>query len=307
MSRRGRGDGDRIPVVLLTGASGAIGSRLAPLLASDATVELRCLLRRPGATPLPPGARAFEGDVLSGAGLAEALDGVEVAYYLIHSMGRGGDREFAARDRQAAQTFGRAAQAAGVRRVIYLGGLSGGGSSSEHLRSREEVATLLAAHVREIVHARAAMVIGAGGASFEMLHALVKRLPAMVCPRWIDTRTQPIAIDDVAAALAALRDRDDVVGDVELGGPAALSYREMMERTARAMGRRPPLIVRVPVLSPRLSSYWVMLVTPVEHELVRPLVDGLREEMVVRTPPPPGVNDAPRDFDEAVRTALAER
>ena len=224
-------------------------------------------------------------------------------------MGRGGDDDFAARDRRAATNFGRAAEAAGVRRIIYLGGLAGGddSASSDHLRSRDEVAELLAPHVPELVHARAAMVIGAGGASFEMLHALVRRLPAMICPRWIDTRTQPIAIDDVAAALAALRDRHDITGDVELGGPEALTYRAMMERTARAMGRRPPLIVRVPVLTPRLSSYWVVLVTPVEHRLVRPLVEGLREEMVVRTPPPPGINDAPRDFDGAVRTALAER
>jgi uncharacterized protein YbjT (DUF2867 family) len=301
-----------IPTVLLTGASGAIGGRLAPLLAAAvAGGELRCLLRRPDATPLPAGARAVEGDAVSGGGLAEALAGVDVAYYLIHSMGRGGGRaeDFAARDRRAAEQFGRAAETAGVRRIVYLGGLSGGDTSdsSDHLRSREEVAELLALRVPEFVHARAAMVIGAGGASFEMLHALVRRLPAMVCPRWIETRTQPIAIDDVAAALVALRDRHDVGGDVELGGPDALSYREMMERTARAMGRRPPLIVRVPVLTPRLSSYWVMLVTPVENDLVRPLVDGLREEMIVRVPPPPGINDAPRDFDAAVRVALAER
>jgi uncharacterized protein YbjT (DUF2867 family) len=260
-------------------------------------------------TVLPPGAHAVKGDVVSGAGLDEALAGVETAYYLIHSMGRGGQNDFAARDRRAAENFGRAAERAGVRRLIYLGGLSGGDvmSASEHLRSREEVAELLAPHVPEFVHARAAMVTGAGGASFEMLRALVRRLPAMICPRWIDTRTQPIAIDDVAAALAALRDRHDIVGDVELGGPQALSYREMMERTARAMDRRAPLIMRVPVLTPRLSSYWVMLVTPVENGLVRPLVDGLREEMLVRTPPPPGINDSPRDFDVAVRIALAER
>jgi uncharacterized protein YbjT (DUF2867 family) len=299
-----------IPTVLLTGASGAIGSRLAPLLAGGA--DLRCLTRRPETLArLPAGARAVRGDAASGAGLAEALDGVDVAYYLIHSMGKaGGDGEdFAVRDRRAAEQFGRAAEAAGVRRAIYLGGLSGGEAtaSSVHLRSREEVAEILARHVPDLVHARAAMVIGAGGASFEMLRALVRRLPAMVCPRWIDTRTQPIAIDDVAAALAALRDRHDVVGDVELGGPEALSYRAMMERTARAMGRRPPLIVRVPVLTPRLSSYWVMLVTPVENDLVRPLVDGLREEMVVRTPPPAGINDVPLDFDAAVRLALAQR
>jgi uncharacterized protein YbjT (DUF2867 family) len=293
---------------LLTGATGAIGSRLAPLLAAH-DQELRCLVRRPERARLPPGARAVRGDAVSGAGLAEALEGVELAYYLIHSMGRGGGGDFAARDRRAAETFGRAAAAAGVRRIVYLGGLSGGAASasSAHLRSREEVAERLAAHVPELVHARAAMVIGAGGASFEMLHALVRRLPAMVCPRWIDTRTQPIAVDDVVAALAALRDRSEVLGDVELGGPEALSYREMMIRTARAMGRRPPLVVRVPVLTPRLSSYWVMLVTPVEAALARPLIDGLREEMVVRTPPPPGVNDAPMSFDAAVRAALAGR
>jgi uncharacterized protein YbjT (DUF2867 family) len=157
------------------------------------------------------------------------------------------------------------------------------------------------------VHVRAAMIIGPGGASFEMLRALVRRLPAMICPRWIDTRTQPIAIDDVVRALVALRDREDVVGDVELGGPDVLTYREMMVRTARAMGRRPPLIVRVPALTPRLSSYWVQLVTPVEASLVRPLIDGLREEMLVRTPPPPGINDAPTGFDAAVRKALAQR
>src|SRR5215207_1537386 len=150
------------------------------------------------------------------------------------------------------------------------------------------------------------MVIGAGGASFEMLRALVERLPAMICPRWIDTRTQPIALTDVVRALRALRDRDDVLGDVELGGADVLSYRAMMERTAHVLGRRPPLVVRVPVLTPRLSSYWVQLVTPVEGSLVRPLVDGLREEMVVRTPPP-GVNDAPLGFDDAVREALAQR
>jgi uncharacterized protein YbjT (DUF2867 family) len=302
-----------IPTVLLTGASGTIGSRLAPLLArgdGDPDGELRCLLRRPDA-PLPPGARAVRGDALTGEGLDEALEGVDVAYYLIHSMGRAGGsgEDFAARDRRAAITFGRAAAAAGVRRVIYLGGLRGGAASasSAHLRSREEVAMLLARHVPQLVHVRAAMVIGPGSASFEMLRALVRRLPAMVCPRWIDTRTQPIALGDVVGALAALRDRPEIAGEVELGGPEALSYREMMVRTAVAMGRRPPLIVRVPVLTPRLSSYWVMLVTPVEASLVRPLIDGLREEMVVRVPPPAGINDDPVGFDAAVRAALHGR
>jgi len=298
--------------VLLTGATGYVGGHLLPLLATDDDGPLRCLVRDPRRAPDAVRPYAVQGDALSGDGLAEALDGVEVAYYLIHSMGgkNGSGEDFAERDRRAAETFGTAAAQAGVRRVIYLGGLSGGAdaeASSAHLRSREEVAEILARHVPQLVHVRAAMILGPGGASFEMLRALVKRLPAMVCPRWIDTRTQPIALDDVVRALHALRDREDVVGDVELGGAEALSSREMMVRTARAMDRRPPLVVRVPVLTPRLSSWWVMLVTPVDNGLVRPLVDGLREEMVVRNPPPAGINDAPMDFDAAVRTALDER
>lgn len=299
-----------MPIVLLTGATGYVGGRLAPRLAGAADAsggELRLMMRRPDPAQAPAGARVVRGDAVSGEGLGEALDGVETAYYLIHSMGRGGSGDFEARDRAAAATFGAAAAAAGVRRVIYLGGLSGERATSSHLRSRDEVAQVLGAHVPELVHVRAAMVIGAGSASFQMLRALVRRLPAMVCPRWIDTRTQPIAVDDVVGALSALRDRHDVTGDVQVGGPAPLSYREMMESTADAMGRRHPLIVRVPVLTPRLSSYWVQLVTPVEPALVRPLVDGLREEMLVRVPPPPGVNDAPRDFGAAVRAALAGR
>jgi uncharacterized protein YbjT (DUF2867 family) len=303
---------------VLTGATGYVGGRLLPLLAAEAESreQLRCLVRDPSRAPDAARPYAVQGDALTGDGLDAALDGVEVAYYLIHSMGgkSGSGEDFAERDRRAAETFGAAAARAGVRRLIYLGGLSGsagGGAgaeaSSAHLRSREEVAEILARHVPQLVHVRAAMVIGPGGASFEMLHALVRRLPAMVCPRWIDTRTQPVALDDVVQALHALRDRADVVGDVELGGAEVLSYREMMVRTAQAMDRRPPLVVRVPVLTPRLSSWWVMLVTPVDNGLVRPLVDGLREEMLVRTPPPPGVNDAPMSFDAAVRAALAER
>ncbi len=288
--------------VLLTGATGYVGGRLLPLLADG---ELRCLVRTPERSPERVRRYAARGDATSREGLDAALDGVEVAYYLIHSMG---SADFAARDRRAAETFGAAAARAGVRRVVYLGGLSGD-VSSEHLRSREEVAQILAGHVSQLVHVRAAMIIGPGGASFEMLRALVQRLPAMVCPRWIDTRTQPVALTDVVHALRALRDYRLVSGtnDVELGGADVLSYREMMARTARVLGRRPPLVVRVPVLTPRLSSYWVQLVTPVDAGLVRPLIDGLREEMVVRTPAPPGINDAPLGFDDAVRVALADR
>lgn len=298
--------------VLVTGATGYVGGRLAERLAGGED-ELRLLARRPERVDAPAGAQVLGGDAVSGEGLTQALEGAEVAYYLIHSMGRGGGADFAARDRGAAETFARAASSAGVGRVVYLGGLSasgdGAGPSSEHLRSREEVAQLLGEHGPPLVHVRAAMVIGAGSASFQMLVALVRRLPAMVCPRWVDTRTQPIAIDDVTAALAALRTLPpgEAPPEVQLGGPEPISYRAMMERTAAALGRRRPLIVRVPVLTPRLSSLWVQLVTPVEGGLVRPLVDGLREEMLVLQPPPPGVNDDPLEFGAAVRVALDGR
>jgi len=282
--------------VLLTGATGYVGSRLRPELLRRGH-RVRSLVRDPGRANLPDAAR---GDVVSGEGLDDALQGIGVAYYLIHSMG--GD-DFAERDRRAAENFGAAAARAGVRRVIYLGGLEGG--ESEHLRSREEVADILAGHVAQLVHVRAAMVIGSGSASFQMLRHLVARLPVMVTPRWIDTRTQPVAIRDVVAALATLGERPDPPAEVQLGGADVLTYREMMRRFARLQGRRPPLIVRTPVLSPGLSSYWVALVTPVGLSLARPLVHGLSAEMVVRTPPPPGLNDAPLGFDDAVRAALS--
>jgi uncharacterized protein YbjT (DUF2867 family) len=231
-----------------------------------------------------------------------------VAYYLVHAMGRGNGpaSEFAARDRAAAQQFGTAAAQQGVRRVVYLGGLEGANRPvSAHLQSREEVATLLAAHVPETVHVRAAMVIGAGSASFQMLEALVRRLPVMVTPKWIDTRSQPVAVTDVVRVLADLADRPEVPAELQLGGADVLTYREMMDRMAVLMGKRAPFIIKTPVLSPRLSSYWTSFVTPVEAGLARPLVEGLSAEMVVRRPPPPGVNDDPMGFEEAVREALA--
>jgi uncharacterized protein YbjT (DUF2867 family) len=155
-----------------------------------------------------------------------------------------------------------------------------------------------------LIYVRAAMIIGQGSASFEMLRHLVTRLPVMITPRWVDTRSQPVAIADVVRALADAGERASAPGEVQVGGAEILTYREMMRRTAGLLGRRPPLIVKVPVLSPRLSSYWVSLVTPVETGLVRPLVDGLKSEMVVEQPPPAGLNDRPLGFDDAVRSAL---
>lgn len=291
----------RVTQVLIAGATGYIGGHLAPELLQRG-LHVRCLARDPGRAALPEGAEVVRGDVLQEHTLPPALHGIDVAYYLVHSMG-GGDGAFARRDRAGAEAFARAASAAGVRRVVYLGGLEGG--DSEHLRSREEVAAILAAAVPDTVHARAAMVIGAGSASFLILRHLVERLPAMVCPRWIDTRTQPVAIRDVVAALASLAGTD-APGEVQLGGADVLSYREMMHRYAAVAGRRAPLVLRVPVLTPRLSSYWLGLVTPVDTGVARPLVQGLSAEMLVRTPPPAGINDAPLGFDDAVREALAE-
>jgi uncharacterized protein YbjT (DUF2867 family) len=287
--------------VLVTGATGSVGARLIPELLRRGR-HVRALVRAPAQAALPAKVDVRSGDVVSARGLAEALNGCRTAYYLIHSMGRGGTDDFAARDREAAANFGEAARTAGVDRVIYLGGL--GDHDSEHLRSRLEVAELLRQRVPHLVHVRAAMIIGPGSASFIMLRSLVERLPVMVCPRWIDTRTQPIASRDVVAALANTGEHEQPPEELQLGGADALTYREMMSRTAAVLGRRRPRIVKVPVLTPRLSSYWVALVTPVETGLVRPLVDGLGSEMVVTEPPPDGINDRPLGFDEAVRAAL---
>jgi len=295
-----------VKTILLTGATGYVGGALLPALLEHGHA-VRALARRPERAQLPAEVEVVGGDVIKGRGLDAALAGVDVAYYLVHSMGRGsgGTADFAASDRRGAANFGRAAKAAGVRRVIYLGGLDAGDEhTSEHLQSRHETAGVLREHVSELVYVRAAMILGHGSASFEMLSHLVRRLPAMLTPKWVDTRSQPVAISDVVATLHTLADLEDVPPDVELGGADVLSYREMMQRFATVAGRRPPTIVKVPVLSPRLSSYWVSLFTPVERGLVRPLVDGMSAETIVRTPPPPEINPHPLGFDDAVRAAL---
>ena len=290
--------------VLVTGATGYVGGRLLPLLLEQGH-EVRALARTPERADLPDGVEVVKGDVVSGEGLEDALAGVDVAHYLVHSMGAGNGEDFAEQDRRAARTFGDAAREAGVRRVIYLGGLEGEDAPSEHLRSRHEVAGILRERVGELVYVRAAMVLGSGSESFVIMSRLVDRLPAMITPRWVRTRTQPVAIRDVVGALAALVRREDVPAEVQLGGADVLTYKEMMQRYAELAGRRRRPMLPVPLLSPWLSGWWVVLITRVDRDVAMPLVDGLSAEMVVRTPPPPGINDDPLGYDEAVREALA--
>ncbi|MFL5845028.1 MAG: NAD(P)H-binding protein [Solirubrobacteraceae bacterium] len=286
--------------VLVTGATGYVGGQLIPVLLERGH-EVRALARNPDKADLPEGVEVFKGDVLSGDGLAAALDGVDVAYYLVHSMG--GDGGFAERDRQGAHTFGKAARH--VARVIYLGGLEGEEAPSEHLRSRHEVAKILRRHVDQLVYVRAAMVLGKGSESYVIMSKLVERLPAMIAPRWVDTKTQPVAIRDVVATLATLADFEDPPEEVQLGGSDVLTYRQMMRRYALLSGRRPRPMFGVPFFTPGLSSLWVVLVSGVDRGVAVPLVHGLSAEMLVRKPPPPGINDAPMGFDDAVREALA--
>ena len=287
---------------LVTGASGYVGGFLISELLRRGR-RVRAVARDPSRAQQPPEVDVRGGDAVSGRGLREALEGCRTAYYLIHSMGP--DADFARRDREAAVNFGEAARDAGTERVVYLGGLGPTGEdASDHLRSRHEVAELLRQRVPELIYVRAAMIIGQGSASFEMLRHLVTRLPVMITPRWVDTRSQPVAIGDVVTALADVAELEDAPAEVQLGGAEVLSYRDMMRRAARVIGRRPPRIVGVPVLSPRLSSYWVSLVTPVETGLVRPLIDGMTSQTVVEREPPAPINQRPLGFDDAVRAAL---
>lgn len=298
---------------LVTGATGYIGGRLVPeLLAAGHSV--RCLVRDPGRLRDHPWRAAVEaatGDVTRPASLTGAFAGIDVAYYLVHSLGTG--RDFEATDRAAARAFGEAAAREGVRRIVYLGGLHPAGvpaaELSPHLRSRVEVGRQLRAGGVPTAELRAAVIIGSGSASFEMLRYLTERLPVMVTPNWVGTRIQPIAVRDVLHHLtAAARLPPEVDRAFDIGGPDILTYRAMMDRYAAVAGLPRRLIVPVPVLTPRLSSHWVGLVTPVPNALARPLVESLRHEVVCGehdlaryVPDPPG---GPTGFDEAVRLAL---
>jgi uncharacterized protein YbjT (DUF2867 family)/tryptophan-rich sensory protein len=294
--------------VLVTGATGHVGSHLVPALLERGH-SVRVLSRSEGSVARHPWAGDVDvaiGDVTRAEALDTALADVEVAYYLVHSMDGQGD--FRRRDLEAARTFADAAARAGVGRIVYLSGLHPEGELSEHLASRVEVGDVfLGASVPAAV-LQAGIVLGRGSASFDMLRHLTERLPAMVTPRWIDNRIQPIALDDVVHFLVAAADvPPDSNRTWDIGGPEVLTYREMMQRYARVHGLRRRLIVHVPVLTPSLASHWVSAVTPVEAGIARPLVGSLVHDAVcseddalsVMGPPPGGLTP----YDDAVRRA----
>ena len=291
--------------VLVTGATGYIGGRLVPRL-HDAGVEVRCVARAAGRLRGRFGERVeiVEGNLDDAASLVAALNSCDVAYYLVHSMAATAD--YAEVDRQTAQRFGAAAREAGVKAIVYLGGLGDDRDAlSTHLRSRHEVGEVLRESGVPVIEFRAAQIIGSGSISFEMMRYLTERLPLMIAPRWVTTRCQPIGIRDVLAYLVAALSLPRESRIYEIGGSDVLTYREMMLRYAAIRGLKRRVVV-VPFFSPTLSSYWVHLITPVPAKLAQPLIKGLYNEVVVRESA--AVRDfpqiAPMGFDDAVRLAL---
>lgn len=292
-------------LILVTGATGYIGSRLLAALEGKGH-RLRCLTRRATSRFTAAGrTEVVEGDVLKPSSLPSALAGVAAAYYLIHSMDSAGD--FEEQDKRAAQNFGRAAREAGVGRIIYLGGLGRGPSLSKHLASRQEVGRILRDSGVPTIEFRASVIIGSGSISFEVIRALVDRLPVMVTPMWVSTRAQPIAVEDVIEYLVSALDFP-LDGSVvfEIGGAEQLSYLDLMKAYARERGLR-RVMIPVPVLTPWLSSMWLHLVTPVHARVGRRLIEGVRNETLVTDPSASEAFEIrPRGVSEAIRDALAD-
>lgn len=291
--------------VLLTGATGYVGGRLLPHLIEH-NCSVRCLARKPEnlLSRVPAGVQVVAGDVLEPDSLPDAMEGIDVAYYLIHSMGSAGS--FEDQDRQAAENFARAARQAGVRRIIYLGGLGESGEDlSPHLRSRHEVGRVLRESGCEVIEFRASIVIGSGSLSFELVRALVERLPVMICPKWVSVKAQPIAVEDLLQYLLAGLDLDTNESQIfQIGGPDQVSYGEIMREYARQRGLR-RFMISVPVLTPRLSSLWLGLVTPVYARVGRKLIDSLRNPTVITDDSAQQRFDIqPRGLNEAIERAL---
>ncbi|WP_206794403.1 NAD(P)H-binding protein [Amycolatopsis sp. MtRt-6] len=287
--------------VLVAGASGFVGSRLCPALEA-AGHEVLAMTRHPA--KYRGAGKAVRGDVADVGSLRDALKGVEAAYYLVHSLD---SADFERRDADAARAFARAG--AGLRRIVYLGGLGDDDDAlSAHLASRREVERLLGETGVPVTVLRAGIVIGHGGTSWELTRQLVEHLPAMVTPRWVDTRTQPIAVADIVRYLVGVLDHPEAAGRTfDVGGPEVLAYRDMLRRVAAIEGR-PLLILPVPLLSPRLSSYWLSLVTDIDVTTGRTLVDSMTNEVVVRDDAIRRIVEfEPMGYDEAVLQALGER
>ncbi|ADJ47610.1 nucleotide-diphosphate-sugar epimerase/NmrA family protein [Amycolatopsis mediterranei S699] len=289
--------------VLVAGASGFVGGRLCPALEA-AGHEVLAMTRHPA--KYRGAGKAVRGDVADAGSLRDALKGVEAAYYLVHSLD---SADFKRRDADAARAFARAAAGAGLCRIVYLGGLGDDADAlSEHLASRREVERLLDETGVPVTVLRAGIVIGHGGTSWELTRQLVEHLPAMVTPRWVGTRTQPIAVADVVRYLVGVLDHPEAAGRTfDIGGPEVLAYRDMLQRVAAIEGR-PLLILPVPLLSPRLSSYWLSLVTDIDVTTGRALIDSMTNEVVVRDDAIRRIVEfEPMGYDEAVLQALGER
>jgi uncharacterized protein YbjT (DUF2867 family) len=295
--------------VLVTGATGFIGGHLAQRLAAGG-LQVRCLVRDPNHERSRElerhGFELHHGDVLRPETLRGAGRGIDVAYYLIHSMGRGGPKDFGPSERAAALAFAQMARAEGISRVVFLGGL-GDQPRSHHLRSRHQTAMVLREHGPALTYFRAGMVVGPQSESYRTLRYLVQRLPAMIGPAWLQNATQPIAISDTIEYLAqALEVHESTGREIQIGGPDVLSYGEMLDRMAAALGlpRRPR--IPVPLITPWLSSLWIGLVTPVDAGVVRPLIESLAAPTVVTDRSGMDLFDiTPVSFDSAIRDAIA--
>lgn len=292
--------------ILVTGASGYVGSRLVHEL-RERDHSVGSVVRDPSRVAFDSSVVVHRADLLDPASL-EAIGGdYSAAFYLVHSMGRGGDAHYEERDVAAASNFARFAAAAGIGRVIYLGGL-GDRPGSQHLRSRLRVGQILRDEGPSLTWFKAGMVVGAGSESYRTLRSLVERLPVMLAPSWLSTPTQAIAIGDLLLYLTQALDKSETgAREIQIGSPEILTYGQMLDQMAVALGRRPRLRLPVPLLTPWLSSHWIGLVTPVDAGVARPLIEGLSTETVVTDHSGMALFDVtPRSFDQALREALAE-